>query len=439
MDRGRARGGAAASYVARRGIRRLESPNSTPWPSSSTRAIAAPPARRPVISATSPARGRREQHGGGRGDGKQRGEVQLGGDDDGGPRTGGPGPPRTRPPSCLNARAPERLVESGMGLPQNRLMSLRLVVMRSGLAVEQGTAWPASPRHVFTAFHVVGHCDTRRWAHELDPERTYQLHDGRTLRPLGFCTTGDVALLEIQGAGAPAWLAIATGAVAADARWTAHGFPGFANGRAFTLRGTIAAVDPQESSRSLQLTVDQGTEVAWNGISGSPVTVDDRVIALITNVTPATATAWAAPASTLLRVAREANVVLPSPVAPAAIDLGALDHVDLRTLARALFDVLAGVPQRLTFDISLGSGRHELRIRHELAANSKLRDDAREDVRHHLVMIETFADNIRFYTEQLETLLGQAHPHTRRELRENQRKLADEEYMLKATLARMLA
>ncbi len=50
------------------------------------------------------------------------------------------------------------------------------------------------------------------------------------------------------------------------------------------------------------LTIAQGSEVEWEGVSGSAVLDEGRVVALITNVTHKAATAWAAPMSALRRL-----------------------------------------------------------------------------------------------------------------------------------------
>src|SRR5215831_6209155 len=79
--------------------------------------------------------------------------------------------------------------------------SYRIVVRTAEKDLDQGTAWVVSERLVCTAFHVVGSCGAAKWAHELDPGRTYWLEgeDGAvSLDAAAFDARGDVALLSRQ-------------------------------------------------------------------------------------------------------------------------------------------------------------------------------------------------------------------------------------------------
>jgi hypothetical protein len=318
-------------------------------------------------------------------------------------------------------------------------MASRIVVEREGAVVEQGTAWFVTPWCVFTAFHVVGDCGTGRWAHDIDPRRSYRLDDrtSGTLRAVEFCARTDVALLALDPRATPgATLPLARAEATKRAHWDAEGFPGLVDGKRLTLHGPIAAVGP-ESDRSVQLTVAQGTDVAWAGMSGSAVLVQGQVVALLTQVMHMASTAWAAPVTALRRVANAANLELaaspPAKVAAGPLDIGALDQVDLRLLARAVLEACVRGRVVVSVEVSLGGLQYHVRLRPEIAGDTSLRDDLGFQLR----MIATFEDNVRFYTEQLQTPASQ-YPSTRRELRESEQKLADHHAQLAATLARFL-
>lgn len=183
--------------------------------------------------------------------------------------------------------------------------SYRIVVRTAEQDFDQGTAWPVSGDLVCTAFHVVGNCGVAKWAHELDPARSYWLDgDGGpiSLHPAAFDARADIALLSREPMPDEP-LALADFSRAGVA-WKAVGFPGFHYEHPFTLSGKVVAVARHDNGRAVQLTLDQGADVAWEGVSGSAVVEHGKVVAVITNVTHAASTAWAAPVTAVRRLLR---------------------------------------------------------------------------------------------------------------------------------------
>src|SRR5262245_5526546 len=150
--------------------------------------------------------------------------------------------------------------------------SYRIVVRTANQDLDQGTAWLVSGNLVCTAFHVVGNCGAAKWAHELDPGRSYWLDgDGGpiSLSAAAFDARGDIALLSRESApDQPLSLADFS---RAGVEWKAVGFPGFHDERPFTLSGKIVVVAGHDTGRAVQLSLDQGADVAWEGVSGSAV------------------------------------------------------------------------------------------------------------------------------------------------------------------------
>ena len=183
--------------------------------------------------------------------------------------------------------------------------SYRIVVRTADQDLDQGTAWLLTRDIVCTAFHVVGNCSAAKWAHELDPARSYWLDcEGGpiSLNAAAFDARADVAVLWRQStAEGPLPLADFSRSGVA---WKAVGFPGFHDERAFTLSGEVVAVAGHDTGRAVQLTLDQGADVAWEGVSGSAVVQNGKVVAVITNVTHAASTAWAAPVTVVRRLLR---------------------------------------------------------------------------------------------------------------------------------------
>lgn len=178
---------------------------------------------------------------------------------------------------------------------------------------EQGTAWLAAEDLVFTAFHVVGSCDMAKWAHEEFPDRSYWIQTDTELlilEPIAFDAYADIALLRCGDQMEDVVLALAE-FCRNGVEWKSVGFPGFYGEGAFTISGKVisVAVD-HETGRAIQLSLDQGAEVDWAGVSGSAVIDNGKTVALITNVTHKAATAWAAPVTALRRLLMLSNFLV---------------------------------------------------------------------------------------------------------------------------------
>lgn len=96
--------------------------------------------------------------------------------------------------------------------------------------------------------------------------------------------------------GAPV-LSLAAEALAKfGAHWATVGYPEF-HPDAFGLGGTVTAIHAGISQSTVQLNTREGTSIAWEGISGSPVRIGTEVAGVVTRVTYGTNTVWAAPAA----------------------------------------------------------------------------------------------------------------------------------------------
>jgi formylglycine-generating enzyme required for sulfatase activity len=178
--------------------------------------------------------------------------------------------------------------------------------------VSQGTAWFLPSGRLVTAFHVVGSLDAPGWLHEAGPGHRYELELPATaakrlslgrrktslaLTPLFFDADADLAVLDPE-AEIPAELGLPMALLdaRADSSWSGRGFPAFRQPKAFSLSGRVTSLDLDASPReALQVLVDQGTQVDWSGVSGSPVLVDGRVAAVITQMTDNTNSGFASP------------------------------------------------------------------------------------------------------------------------------------------------
>lgn len=216
--------------------------------------------------------------------------------------------------------------------------------------LEQGTGWLLRPDIIVTAFHVVGAKTPGDWFHKgPEADVTYHLRVGShevTLEPLVFDVQADVALLRlVQPAATFAVMQLAEMEPARHAPWHGAGYPGFHHGKLFTLSGRV--VDQSHDARgALQLTIDQGAQVKWDGISGSPVCVDDRVVGVLTDVTDGAATAWAASATAIRRLAGQLDGAPAPPGGPGRVPLGppeAFEPLDFSG-SPVLADVLALKP-----------------------------------------------------------------------------------------------
>jgi hypothetical protein len=135
-----------------------------------------------------------------------------------------------------------------------------------------------------TAFHVVGKkglgwLSERKgetfWLTGLPADRQIQLFPGC------FDVSADVALLTCApGGGIEA--SPLTIAAERDDPWWADGFPGSQKGKVRRLTGKITA----DRGKSLELLIDQGTEVSWAGISGTAICAAGGVAGVITDEVP---------------------------------------------------------------------------------------------------------------------------------------------------------
>lgn len=146
------------------------------------------------------------------------------------------------------------------------------LVVRKESGDAHGTAWLVRDTVVVTAFHVVGHEDTGEWRHEVDRDVEYVLvvapGDERTLEPLVFDESSDVALLTIAAASDLSPLALATEPPAPDDPWRSTGFAReFPGSEPTSVGGVIRMV----RGESVQLLVGEGTDVSWAGLSGAPI------------------------------------------------------------------------------------------------------------------------------------------------------------------------
>ncbi|WNG56504.1 hypothetical protein F0U59_18390 [Archangium gephyra] len=216
--------------------------------------------------------------------------------------------------------------------------------------LKQGTGWLLRPDIVVTAFHVVGARTPGDWFHRgPEADVTYHLRIGSdevTLDPAVFDVQADVALLRlVQPAETSVVMPLAEMEPARHAFWHGAGYPGFHNGKLFTVSGQVVN-QGHDAHGALQLTIAQGAQVKWDGISGSPVCVGDRVIGVLTDVTDGAATAWAASATAIRRLVGQLDGAPAPPNGPDHAPLsppGAFEPLDFSG-PPILADVLALKP-----------------------------------------------------------------------------------------------
>jgi hypothetical protein len=121
-----------------------------------------------------------------------------------------------------------------------------LVRIPSGLS-SQGTGWLIGPRTLCTAFHVVGHCEDRKWMHQDVERATYWVSTDQgevRLTPIVYDAVGDAALLSCDAdLGMPYPLAEQS---RIRVPWSAEGFPRFHSGDSFTISGSVVALRSDE-------------------------------------------------------------------------------------------------------------------------------------------------------------------------------------------------
>jgi len=189
----------------------------------------------------------------------------------------------------------------------NRFLTNGVIEVQSkdGRFLSRGTGWFLRPDVVVTALHVVGKLHPQLgWMHDVpgDKDATYHFVSAGVsklaLKPLCFDASADVALLQCEPPRNDAIKVVLADVFPTQAQWYADGLPGFDSKVEWTLSGKIVSVRGDR----LQLVVDQGTQVSWQGVSGSALRVDHRVAGLITAETSGTNTVWAAAASAITRL-----------------------------------------------------------------------------------------------------------------------------------------
>jgi len=185
----------------------------------------------------------------------------------------------------------------------------------------RGTAWLLWPDVVVTALHVAGTVGGPGfWAHEKWwRKRPEEAGDAYTLRlpggesvavaPVVYDPVFDVALLALP-AGAKvaedAFGVLAAEEPRAGEPWRAVGYPAFeAPPRAVALGGAVSFIGAEVTNNAMQLRVDQGTSVAWGGISGCAAqNAWGEVIGVVLQTVAGIATCNAAPAEAVARLLR---------------------------------------------------------------------------------------------------------------------------------------
>jgi hypothetical protein len=209
------------------------------------------------------------------------------------------------------------------------------VQSNDGRILSRGTGWALRPDVVVTALHVVGKLRPQLgWMHDAPSEQDATYYFERlgmpklALKPLCFDAAADVALLECdRPLNDPIAVTLAD-VYPLQAVWYADGFPGF-DTKEWTLSGNIVGVRGDR----LQLNVAEGTQVSWQGVSGSALCVDYRVAGLITAETSATNTVWGAAASAIARLLAAYDVSMEA----AALLGGRLDwNTDREALLKSL-------------------------------------------------------------------------------------------------------
>ena len=171
-----------------------------------------------------------------------------------------------------------------------------------GRVIKQGTAWFLRPDLIVTAFHVVGVRNVG-WLHQSGPHDYRLRPDDQKLLPLCADHEADIALLECAAPPAGVATLSLTDRLAIRARWEAKGFPKAREGKEFVLSGEItAATQGDLTDTALQLLVDQTSDAAWEGMSGSAVRVGDLVGGVLTSDLPRANTIYAASVAAVRRL-----------------------------------------------------------------------------------------------------------------------------------------
>lgn len=158
----------------------------------------------------------------------------------------------------------------------------RLVATCTGAKPSLGTAWFVTRSKVITAWHVI---------EGMPPETSYRLEIGGEPIRLAYVPgtesrTADLAVLHVRDEDrariTPSMvLPLAERRPGLDEPWSAKGFPERREGDKQSVTGDVT--DPGDGHQRIQLFLKQGTEEAWDGMSGSAVIVDHRVAGILTS------------------------------------------------------------------------------------------------------------------------------------------------------------
>jgi ankyrin repeat protein len=174
----------------------------------------------------------------------------------------------------------------------------RVAVMWQGQAKSLGTGWQCAPDVIVTAFHVVA--EGQKWHHEDLQDVTYQLlTDGQPidLIALDRDVTADIAVLQCMRPLPGKPLPVVFDVQPMDP-WNSWGFPKnpdpLSNQEPFGMIGHVALMKTQGGPKDLQLTVKEEPLETWEGASGAPVWVNQKVVGILTKAVGERNTVYAA-------------------------------------------------------------------------------------------------------------------------------------------------
>jgi formylglycine-generating enzyme required for sulfatase activity len=177
----------------------------------------------------------------------------------------------------------------------------RLEVNRGGKTESQGTAWFVTRSKVITAWHVIE-------AMHVLPGVSFDLELAKGSISLEYERgtedgANDIAVLNVRSGDLcrvdeSMVLRLADHRPHQNDKWSACGFPGRRAGKEQTADGEVS--NPCAGDGRLQLYLREGTEVKWDGMSGSAVIIDNRVVGIFAQQSGFTdRTAYAVPCSAI--------------------------------------------------------------------------------------------------------------------------------------------
>jgi formylglycine-generating enzyme required for sulfatase activity len=178
--------------------------------------------------------------------------------------------------------------------------TFRLVVKYDDKQVSQGTGWFVTRSKVITAWHVI------RDMGELSGASFELEVNGRSICLDYVCGSenrnSDVAVLNVRETDRQyipdsIVLSLADAKPKQNDEWYARGFPHLIGGKEQTASGNVD--NPSTGEGLLQLYVKQNTKDTWEGISGAPVIIENRVAGIFTAERNFYASALAVPCSAL--------------------------------------------------------------------------------------------------------------------------------------------